>query len=177
MKKNTFLPLILLLSMLLSAWSPAPAAASAAASGETLTITNPIPKAVVVTLRGSKDYTFTVPANQTVVKTIDQGKYRYKYQGCLDKTYAGILADKNGKFVLDIKPCKMIRLSIFNPFFTDYTSTLKGWMDYQLDVRAGQWEDFQIVAGPYWLSYTCGTKHWEGKVRLQKNILWVMCDK
>lgn len=179
MKKNTLITLLILFAIAASAWTPANAAASttASSSGETLTITNPMPKATVVTLRGSADYTFTVPANQTITKTIPKGSYRYKYLGCQDKTFSGILPYKNGSYVLDIKPCKVINLHIFSPFATDYISTLKGWMNYQLNVRAGQWETFNVVAGTYYLKYTCGTKSWEGKVRLQKNILWVMCDR
>ena len=185
MKKTTLLTFLIVLTVLFSAWSPAAASsaqsgtdAAAAGAGATLTITNPLPKATVVTLRGSNNYTFTVSANQTVTKTIAVGAYRYKYQGCLGKTTSGILAYKNGKYELDIQPCKMITLKIVNPFFDTYTSTMKGWMNYQITVKPRHTEKFSVVAGTYFLSYTCtpSNKNWEGKVKLQKNILWIMCE-
>ena len=87
MKKFPLLTLFIALAVLCSAWSPAYASSGqaetigATADTATLKITNPLPKAAVVTLRGANDYTFTVPANQTVTKTIAKGSYRYKYNG------------------------------------------------------------------------------------------------
>jgi hypothetical protein len=182
MKKNTLLTLIIALAIFCSAWTPAAASTgqadtvvAAAATGVTLTIANPLPKATVVTLRGANDYTFTVPAGQTVTKTVAQGKYRYKYTGCLDKKASGILPYKEGEYTLDIKPCKMINLRIINPFATNYVSEMTGWINYKINVPAGTIKTFSIVAGRYWLSYTCGSKGWEGKVKLLKNTTWPMC--
>lgn len=186
MKKHPLLTLFVLLAILISAWTPAAAASSApaesitATAGVTLTITNPLPKATVVTLRGSNDYTFTVPANQAVTKTIEQGKYRYSYKGCLDKKAAGILSQKDGKYELDIPACKTITMRIINPHTANYTSTMTGWMNYTINVPAGTIKSFAIVAGPYQLDYTCSngsTYRWSGKVKLSKNITWAMCTR
>lgn len=151
---------------------------AAASSGKTLTITNPLPKATTVTLSGAGDYTIVVSANQTKTKTIPQGSYRYKYLGCLDKTYSGILKYKDGSYTLDIPACKMVTVRIINPFFETYTSTMSGWMNYNITVKPRHIESFEVVAGVYYLKYTCtpSNKGWEGKVRLKKNITWVMCD-
>jgi hypothetical protein len=182
MKKFPLLTLFIALAVLCSAWSPAYASSGqaetigATADTATLKITNPLPKAAVVTLRGANDYTFTVPANQTVTKTIAKGSYRYKYNGCLDKKYAGILPYKDGVYMLDITPCKMITVRIINPFLDDYKSTMQGWINYDINVPARQIKSFSVIAGTYWLDYTCaGDQGWEGKVRLKKNITWVMC--
>lgn len=182
MKKFPLLTLFITLAILCSAWSPAYAStgqaegASGTANTATLKITNPLPKATVVTLRGSNDYTFTVPANQTVTKTISKGNYRYKYNGCLDKKYSGILPYENGLYTLDITLCKMITVRIINPFLDDYKSTMQGWINYEINVPARQIKSFEVIASVYWLDYTCGSdQSWEGKVRLQKNITWVMC--
>lgn len=180
MKKMTYFSLFVILAILCSAWTPTAAGASAVASGVPLTIANPLPKAVVISLRGSNDYTFTVPANQTVTKPIAQGKYRYSYTGCLDKKAAGILAYKDGRYALDIPACKMVRVRIINPHTANYTSTMTGWMNYTINVPAGTIKSFDIVAGPYQLDYTCsnGSPYgWSGKVKLSKNITWAMCTR
>jgi len=185
MKKTTLLTFFIALTILFSAWTPAAAStgqagtvAATAAASATLTITNPLPKATLVTLKGANNYTFTVSANQTIEKTIAKGSYRYKYQGCLGQTFSGILAYKNGEYTLDIKPCKMIKLKIVNPFFDTYSSTMKGWMNYQITVKPRHTETYSIVAGTYFLSYICtpSNKSWEGKVKLHKNMLWIMCE-
>jgi hypothetical protein len=176
MKKTTILTLLLALTLFLSAWTPAPASTESVTTGATLIITNPLPKATTVTLAGENNYTFNIQASQTKTFTIETGNYRYKYQGCLDKTYTGKLAYQNGKYELNIEPCKMITLKIINPFFDTYVSEMKGWMNYQITVKPRHTETFSIVAGPYWLSYTCGDKGWEGKVKLRKDKLWVMCN-
>jgi len=184
MKKTALIALLLTLTSLFSAWTPAAASISPAADATTattdaqLTITNPLPKAVVVTLTGTNNYTFNIQSSKTVDKTIAKGQYRYKYQGCLDKTYSGILSYKNGKYELDIQPCKMIKVKIVNPFFDTYNSTMKGWMNYKISVKPRHVNTFNIIADTYWLSYTCtpSNKNWEGKVRLHKNIMWIMCE-
>ena len=181
MKKFPLLTLLLTLAVLGSTWTPVSAATGqamgivTAATTATLNITNPLPKATVVTLAGTNDYTFTVPANQTIYKTIAKGSYRYKYTGCLNKKSSGILPYKDGVYELDITPCHMITLRIINPHLNDYKSTMRGWVNYDINVPARQIKSFNIVAGPYWLNYTCENDGWEGKVKLNKNITWVMC--
>jgi hypothetical protein len=185
MKKPTILALFLTLTILLSSWTPiaastgqaqADTAATTGTAGVTLTITNPMPKATVVTLTGANHYTFNVLAGQTRIQTINQGDYRYKYQGCLDKIVSGQLDYKDGKYELNIQPCKMVNLTIINPFFDTYVSEMKGWMNYQITVKARHTKTFSIVAGPYWLSYTCDGKSWTGKVKLRKDKVWIMCN-
>jgi hypothetical protein len=181
MKKFPLLTVFILLAILYSAWTPAAAASgqaetATAGSGVTLTISNPLPKATVVTLRGSDDYTFTVPANQTVTKTIEQGKYRYKYNGCLDKKASGILTYKDGKYELDIPACKTVKVRIINPYAADFTSTMNGWVNYNINVPAGTIKIFDVIAGRYLLSYTCSNGYsWSGKVKLSRNVTWAMC--
>jgi len=60
-------------------------ATEAAVSSITLTITNPLPKATTVTLTGKKSYTINVQQGATITRTIDPGKYKFSYQGCLNK--------------------------------------------------------------------------------------------
>jgi hypothetical protein len=181
MKKTNLIALCLALTILLSAWTPAAVSTSQALAAATttaaaLTITNPLPKATVVTLTGANNYTLYIQANQTKNFTLETGAYHYKYQGCLDKTFSGKLAYQDGKYVLNIEPCKMINLKIINPFFDKYVSTMKGWMNYQITVKPRTTKSFSVVAGPYWLSYTCGDKSWEGKVLLRKDKFWIMCN-
>jgi len=176
MKKTLLFTIFLALTLLLSAWTAATDTTTTTTSGVTLTITNPLPKSTTVTLTGENTYTFNLQANQTKNYTIGKGTYRYKYQGCLNKTFSGKLVYQNGKYTLNIEPCKMITLKIINPFFDTYVSEMKGWMNYQITVKPRHTETFSIVAGTYWLSYTCGNKSWQGKVKLRKDKFWVMCE-
>ena len=170
MKKTTLLSVCMVLILAFATWAP-----SLAQTGVPLTIKNPLPKSTVVMLDGVKDYTFTVGAGQTVNKTIEQGKYKVKYEGCLGKSTKGTLKLKGGKFELIIKPCKMAKWTIFNASSTIFTSELKGWMSYRLVVGPGQTKTFDLVAGAYQFKNACGTDSWTGKVKVSSNKKWVMC--
>lgn len=171
MKKTSLLSISLVLLLVFTTWAPV----FAQATGVPLTIKNPLPKSTVVKLDGVKDYSFTVGAGQTVNKTIDEGKYKVKYEGCLGKQAKGTLKLKGGRYELNIKPCKMVKWTITNVSSTNFTSELKGWMSYRMTVGPGQSKTFELVAGPYTFKNACGSSSWSGKVKVAGNRSWVMC--
>jgi hypothetical protein len=181
MKKASILTGLFILAILFSAWTPVQASAasgSTAAGDIPLVITNPLPKGVTVTIKNKNtSLTYYIPTGGLRTKTLPKGKYRYQYQGCLDKKYSGVLPYKNGQYVLDIKLCKMIELTIYNPFFDTYRSTMQGWVNYEINLKPKQYKTFEVAAGNYYLKYTCtpSNNNWEGKIRLKKDRFWVMC--
>ena len=145
--------------------------ALASASGPvTLTITNPLPKATTVTLTGTKPYTINVPQGATITKTIDPGKYKYSYQGCLNKAKKGNLKVKGATAALKIAPCKMAMWSFYNSDKSHpYTLRLNGWVDYSVTVSPGQLVRFSWVTDNYQ-----ATENWCGKTY---NFTWKVKGK
>jgi hypothetical protein len=159
MKKIRYLIISLVLMLLVTSWSPSlvttgwaagEAAPAAASTPITLTITNPLPKATTVTLTGAKPYTINVPQGATITKTIDPGKYKYSYLGCLNKAKKGNLKTKGTTATLKIAPCKMAMWTFFNADKSQpYTLRLNGWVDYFVTVGPGQVLRFSFVADTY----------------------------
>ncbi len=183
MRKTKIIALFLILMTILSNWTPAAASsdkAEANATGSstaTLTITNPLPKATTIFLVGPENYEFYIPAGQIRTKTIEKGTYHFKYIGCLDKVTSGVLKYEDGKYEIDVKACKMIKWVIFNPSLSrTFTGELKGWINYQMTANPRQMQTYQIVAGPYEFTYSCGEKEYTLKVKPTKNKYWVMCN-
>jgi len=188
MKKFKVIPVLLALVLAFSSWVPALATDVVAASPEnlvaatsgpiTLTITNPMPKATTVTLTGTKSYNILVPKGATITKTIDAGKYKYTYAGCLGKLKKGSLKVKGTTAALKIAPCKMAKYGFFN---TDKTHTyyvkLKGWVSYSESVGPGQIKIFSWVAGTYQVTETyCGhTNTFTVAVKGNRGILLRPC--
>jgi len=155
-------------------------ATSVSASGPvTLTITNPLPKATTVTLTGTKPYTINVPQGATITKTIDPGKYKYSYQGCLNKAKKGNLKVKGAIATLKIAPCKMANWVFYNADdSTPYTLRLNGWVDYYVTVGPGQILRFSWVADTYQATEkACGdTYNFTWKVKGKKSWIVYACD-
>lgn len=145
--------------------------ALASASGPvTLTITNPLPKVTTVTLTGTKPYTINVPQGATITKTIEAGKYKYSYQGCLNKAKKGNLKVKGATAALKIAPCKMATWSFYNSDKSHpYTLRLNGWVDYSVTVSPGQLVQFSWVTDDYQ-----ATENWCGKTY---NFTWKVKGK
>jgi hypothetical protein len=184
MKKTRYLIITLVLMLLVTSWSPelvttgwaAPALAS---NPITLTITNPLPKATVVTLTGTKAYTISVPQGATITKTIEAGKYKYSYQGCLNKAKKGNLKVKGATAALKIAPCKMATWVWYNADDSrPATIRLKGWVNYSVSVGPGQVLSFSWVADTYQATFVaCGETYNETwKVKGKKSWIIFACD-
>jgi len=179
MKNPKFISLFVVAAFLLAFRAPAmvtPGQAaelltSASASAPvTLTITNPLPKATTVTLTGAKPYTINVPQGATITKTIDPGKYKYSYQGCLNKAKKGNLKVKGATAALKIAPCKMAMWSFYNSDKSHpYRLRLNGWVDYSVTVNPGQLVQFSWVTDNYQ-----ATENWCGKTY---NFTWKVKGK
>lgn len=155
-----------------------PATAPAAAP-ITLTITNPLPKATTVSLSGTKSYTFYLPAGTTLTKTIDPGKYKFSYQGCLNKAKQGKLKVKKAGATLNIAACKMATWYFYNADDSmPYTLNLKGWMNYSITVNPHQALRFSWVADTYQaIGRACGkTYNFTLKVKGKKAWIVRACD-
>jgi hypothetical protein len=155
-------------------------ATEASAKGPvTLTITNPLPKATTVILTGTKPYTINVPQGATITKTIDPGKYKYSYQGCLNKAKKGNLKVKGATATLKIAPCKMANWVFYNADdSTPYTLRLNGWVDYYVTVGPGQVLRFSWVTDTYQATEGwCGeTDNFTLKVKGKKSWIIFACD-
>ena len=158
----------LLVLLLLFSWAPAipsqaagSETASAAGGPITLTITNPLPKATTVTLTGPKSYTISVQKGATITRTLDAGKYKYSYLGCLNKAKKGNLKVKGTTATIKIPPCKMATWSWYNEDDTKTaTLKLKGWMSYNVSVPPGQVVIVSWVADKYQTTLvSCGKTH------------------
>jgi hypothetical protein len=188
MKKTSFLILSVLLALLVTSISPAvsttglaagPAAPALAKTPITLTITNPLPKATTVNLTGAKPYTINVPQGATITKTLEPGKYKYTYLGCLNKAKKGNLKTKGATAALKITPCKMATWSFFNADDTHYsTLRLNGWVDYSITVGPGQFIRVSWVADTYKVTHNwCGkTNNFTWKVKGKKNWIIKPCN-
>ncbi len=152
----------------------------ASASGPiTLTITNPLPKATTVILTGTKSYTISVPQGATITKTIDPGKYKYSYLGCLNKAKKGNLKVKGAIAALKIAPCKMATWIWYNADDSrSATIRLKGWVNYSVSVGPGQVLSFSWVADTYQATFVaCGETYNETwKVKGKKSWIIFACD-
>jgi hypothetical protein len=187
MNKKTLLIVSLVLTLLVTSWSPTGVTTSWASGLDSpalastpiaLTITNPLPKAVTITLQGKKSYTIMVPQGGTVTKTIEAGKYKYSYQGCLNKPKKGNLKVKRALATLKISPCKMATWSFYNADkYQPYTLRLDGWVDYNITVGPGQVLRFSFVADTYTAtSRACGkTYNYTWKVKGKKAWIIFAC--
>lgn len=184
MNKSRFLLVTLALILLATSGLPGAGATVRAASPDatllatvpiTLTITNPLPKATTVTLTGTKPYTFNVPQGATITKTLEPGKYKYAYNGCLNKAKKGNLKVKAGKADLKIPACKMATWTFFNADDTHgFTLRLNGWVDYSVSIGPGQIKQVSWVADTYQATHNwCGkTDTFTWKVKGKKS--WVI---
>lgn len=153
-------------------------ATEAAVSSITLTITNPLPKATTVTLTGKKSYTINVQQGATITRTIDPGKYKFSYQGCLNKAKKGNLKVKKVTATLKIAPCKMATWIWYNADDSrPATIRLKGWVNYSVTVGPGQVLAFSWVADTYQATIVaCGkTINETWKVKGKKSWIIYAC--
>ncbi len=189
MKKVGIFVWCLALILALSSWAPAlattnvaanPASADAAVTGPiTLTINNPLPKATTVTLTGPKTYTIYVTKGATITRTIDAGKYKVSYAGCLGKPVKGNLKVKGIVATLNIKPCKMANWIWTNPKNSSYvTIRLNGWVSYNVSLAPGQTVRVSWVAGKYDVTFKhCGkTFNEKWNVSGKKSWIWLPCE-
>jgi len=154
-------------------------AITSSAAPITLTITNPLPKATTVTLTGTKPYTFYLPAGTTLTKTIDPGKYKYSYRGCLNKAKQGNLKVKKAGATLKIAACKTATWYFYNADDSmPYTLNLRGWMSYSITVYPRQAVWFSWVADTYQvIERACGkTYNFTLKVKGKKGWIIRACD-
>jgi hypothetical protein len=187
MTKTSFVTIFLLTAFVVAFQAPAMLtttraaelpAETAAGSPIALTITNPLPKATTVILSGAKAYTINVPQGATITKTIDPGKYKYSYQGCLNKAKKGNLKTKGATATLKIAPCKMATWVFYNADKSQpYTLRLNGWVDYNITVGPGQVLRFSFVADTYQATErACGeTYNFTWKVNGKKSWIIYAC--
>jgi hypothetical protein len=152
MKKSTFFGLVMILMLVVSSWVPAEASQSTErveASTVGLTITNKMPKATTVNLTGASNYTIYVNTGATVTKNINGGAYKYSYAGCGGKIKKGALKIKGSTASLVIPACGMLTLTIVNQTSQAFSWKLTGWMNYNINVGAGQTKTVQLVSGTY----------------------------
>ena len=148
---------------------------ASASSSITLTIANPLPKATTVTLSGPKSYTINLPKGATINKTIDPGKYKYSYLGCLNKAKKGNLKVKGDTATLKIVPCKMAYWSWYNEDNTKpATIKLTGWVNYSVTIGPGQIQTFSWVADSYQFTLTACGKTISEKVKVQGKKSWII---
>ena len=149
---------LVLVSFAAAFWVPAQTSLAAAAGPVTLTITNPLPKATTVTIDGARDYTIYVPKGATITKTIDAGKYKYSYLGCLNKPKKGNLKVKGSAAALKIPACKTATWVFFNEDATKpATISLQGWMTYNVTLPPRTLVTFNWVADKYQVTVrACG---------------------
>ena len=151
------------------------AAPSAGAGPVTLTITNPLPKAITVNLDGDKDYTINVPKGATITRILDAGKYKYSYLGCLNKPKKGNLKVKGTAATIKVPPCKMATWSWYNADDTKTaTLKLKGWMDYTITVPPGQVVLVSWVADTYQATLTSCGKTNNGVLKVSGKKAWII---
>ena len=172
------------LLLVVTSWTPALAktnrvaelqSATAASTSITLTITNPLPKATTVTLTGTKAYTINVPQGATITKTIDPGKYKFSYQGCLNKAKKGSLKVKRATATLKIPPCKMATWIWYNEDDSKpATIRLRGWMNYSVTIGPGQVMSFSWVADKYQATLTACGKTYDGTWKVKGKKSWII---
>ncbi len=180
MKKIRYLIISLVLMLLVTSWSPelvmtgwaAPASAS---TPITLTITNPLPNGTTITLTGAKPYSVYVPQGATITKTIEAGKYKYSYLGCLNKAKKGNLKIKGANAALKIAPCKMAMWTFFNADKSQpYTLRLNGWVDYYVTVGPGQIQRFAFVADTYQATEKACGKTYDFTWKVKGKKAWIV---
>jgi hypothetical protein len=165
MKKYTIFCLFILFALVVTSWAPAqattvspakPAAVDAASAP--LTITNNMPKATTVSLKGPKDYSFYVTQGATINKNIESGTYKYSYAGCGGKVKKGNLKAKKGVYALVIPACPSMTWTINNLSSKPFSVKLTGWLNYNVYVAGGQSKSYTIVSAKYDATMTmCGT--------------------
>ncbi len=158
-----------------SAWAAAPDAPALASVPITLKITNPLPKATTVTLSGTKPYTFNVPQGATITKTLAPGKYKFVYQGCLNKAKKGNLKVKGATAEIKITPCKMATWSFYNADDTHtFNLRLNGWVDYSVSIGPGQIKQCSWVADNYQATYNWCSKSYNATWKVKGKKSWVI---
>jgi hypothetical protein len=182
MKTLKVLTVFLALVFVFTAWAPAMANPSAASSPQNeaaagtsinLTVTNPTPKEITVTLTGKKPYTISVPKGATINKKLDAGQYKYSYKGCLNKPKKGNLKVQGGKAALKIAPCKMANWTFANRDKSKpVTIKLKGWVSYAEYIGPGQTKTFAWVADTYKASIVACGKTYHETWKVKGNKAW-----
>ena len=175
MKKTVVPILIIIMSLLLSAWSPAPTftAASASAAKNTFTFQNKTGSKLTITLTGANYYTFNLKAGNNKL-VISPGLYQYSYNAC-GKLQTGMVTIKPGAKLL-LPKCKvtgMVNVKIANNTNGYLTLNLTGPATYYLSLKPGA-NIISVVKGKY--SYTawgCGGASASGVKNLTRNgITW-----
>ena len=184
MKKIKVISLLVAIFVLLSIWVPAtnsiypalnPREAAAAGTNVPLVITNPLPKATVVTLTGPTVMSINVAAGQTVNKSIPKASYKYAYSGCLGKKVMGPLKYKSGQYTIPIKPCKMATMTFLNLDSShSYSLKMKGWMSYNTTVGPNQMKVVQFVADVYDITENICGNTYSARVKVSGKRLIVL---
>lgn len=174
MKSKLFV-FAVLVSLLLTALSPAPALANASAApadpqnGSKLMIDNKSGAQVTVTLTGPRTYTFLVGPGKTN-QIIDRGKYKYEFVAC-GATKKGTLSATPSAVKLAIPKCVTSNVTVQNETGSNLFLTLSGTGNYSFTLAPGKTK-IQVNKGKYEyrVSGACGTK--TGTINLGKRMVW-----
>jgi hypothetical protein len=182
MKTLKVLTVFLALVFVFAAWAPPVASTASAASAQdqsaagtsiNLTITNPTPKEITVSLKGKQSLTIPVPKGATITKKLDAGKYTYSYKGCLNKTQKGNLKVQGEVATLKIAPCKMANWTWENKDLSKPVKIkLKGWVSYSEYLGPGQTKTFSWVADTYKVTIAVCGKTYNETWKIKGNKAW-----
>jgi hypothetical protein len=181
MKKIKLLSIVLLISLLLSAWS-APAwgaaaqqgqagspALAAAETGLKLIVDNKSGGELVLTLSGPRSYSFTAAKGKNVFY-VEPGKYSYTYKACgANRDGSIVISGKGGK--LPIAKCVMATVTMVNDTGGSFYLTITGTASYQLTIPTGK-SKINVLKGKYEyrVSGSCGST--SGTINLRKGLVW-----
>ena len=165
MKANRALILILLVSLMVSAWfTPALAAGSGG-----LTVDNKTGATVTITLNGAGSYTIrAVPGKSSTAVT--PGKYKFSYKACGATKTGNIAVLANGA-KLAIAKCVMANVTIQNDTGGNVSLSLNGPASYFFTLATGRTKITAIKGKyDYRLAGICGSK--TGTINLGKGLVW-----
>ncbi len=179
MRKIGLLTTILILSFMLSAWSPAPTLQSSPSSFAPSATTIPFffenktGGKVTITVQGPLYYSFTLKTGKTKTN-ISPGLYQYSYTAC-GKQNRGTLTAKNGaKFVLPTCITKgLVKIVIKNNTGGILTLNLTGPATYNFTLSPGK-QTISVIKGVYkYLARGCGGATKSGSKNLKSGTTWI----
>jgi hypothetical protein len=135
-----------------------------------LNLHNDTEETVKVTLTGPKNYSFDMVPGK-IVKTVEEGKYKYSYGACGEK-FSGEITVEDDEQWLVIEPCGAV--AIYEKFVVDshldaVTLKLTGPSSYDLAVTLGTNKFISLQVGSYAYSYDACGGTWTGTVDITKN--------
>lgn len=167
--------LAMLVSLLVSAWTPAPVqsfnpeAPAEAEGAPKLTIDNKTGATVTISLTGPRSYTLTATAGKTT-HLVDPGKYKYNFKAC-GATKTGSLTVEAKGAKLAIPKCVTASVTIQNDTGGTLFLNLSGTATYSFTLPTGKTK-ISVIKGKYEyrVSGSCGSK--TGSVTLKKGFIW-----